>query len=571
MKKKFIALTLCLLLCIPLVLTSCFTKDPPPQDDDPIPELSTYELLGGKFVAEKNPRGFTSIIIEGENPTYNGVFVKTESSETSADLVITTTYRVYNLEVGAEIYSTSVIYDYKTLDYQTNYTDVIIDLFNDFFVVTKYTDEDVAVCELYAQNGQLLLEADEEVMYYHMPFGIFDTTTKVVFDDAIYEIQKTDTGYTTSLVFDLEFMPSISSMPISIGDKYYLVSDDETTLYIFNSSYSQTHEITLIDDSCVAFSDYFSNVFPLNNGNILVQNSFLIGSFSDVNSVDYDFVSQDECYRIETYIINTSTGEKTAVETPYTFETVISRSMIELLMPMLFGKDFELPFEFENIATGVYKIENKELIPVNENAYITTINNDLSISAEYCLPNDAQQGQIISEGKYILSGAYYTRLYNQDDTLVKELGNIDYNEKFIITSKAIYDHDMKLVYSLKDNDADIEEITSNSIIISTYDKTNNQTVYSLIFNNSEAPLEIFRQKSGNEINISSDHYYIKEILENEDGEEYQLVSFYTTEGTLITSVNCLPYTSVIRNSYHGNGYYRYSLTTEDGTCVIILK
>ena len=97
-------------------------------------------------------------------------------------------------------------------------------------------------------------------------------------------------------------------------------------------------------------------------------------------------------------------------------------------------------------------------------------------------------------------------------------------------------------------------------------------LYSLIKKGSE-PTEILRTNilSDKYIEIYNDNYYICEILEDEEGNEYQKVSFYTTKGTLITSVDTLAYSSIERESASAYEMTSYILETEDGFVVVILK
>ena len=97
-------------------------------------------------------------------------------------------------------------------------------------------------------------------------------------------------------------------------------------------------------------------------------------------------------------------------------------------------------------------------------------------------------------------------------------------------------------------------------------------LYSLIKKGSE-PTEILRTNilSDKYIRIYNDNYYICEILEDEEGNEYQKVSFYTTKGTLITSVDTLAYSSIERESASDYKMTSYILETEDGFVVVVLK
>ena len=583
MKKKLIALTMALLLCFILVLTSCSNnKDKAPDGNGatppPVQTLTDYELLGGKFFSEENYSTSSQFAVEGEYEKNSDTLVLTVEQDTSIDLVSTITYRVYSILTKSMVYSTTIVFDAKSLSYNGDYTNVEFYLDDEYFVVSKTFKNEKYATEIYANNGQILINKDEDVDVSSVSFPfLYSESLSIIVDDELYEIEKTDDGYKANLVSDNEFVygsiDSITSFPLPIGDKLFLLSDDENDIVVLNSDFSIEKVIPVTNVYGTTFTDTDVSLFALNDNSLYVQIVTNIGYFGNINSAEYDYVSYDECYRVEAYKLNVTTGEKTFIENPYLFNEVYSLGTINYLLDMYDATDIGLPIEYENVAFGAYKIENKELVFVDKDAYLFTVDNDLSVTGTYALTDGARYGNIISDGRYILDHDYTYILYDKDGKVIKNLGlSFDNNDELIYTSKAIYDHDMNLVYSLKENDADVYEDTNNTIIVTTYDEETGDTVYSLIKKGSE-PTEILRTNilSDKYIEIYNDNYYICEILEDEEGNEYQKVSFYTTKGTLITSVDTLAYSSIERESASAYEMTSYILETEDGFVVVILK
>ena len=261
MKKKLIALTLCLLLCLPLVLASCSNnknnEEPPKTNDEQTtpksPELSIYELLGGKFESNEGFSDYSKFDIEGRYVDGNEFYFVTVEEDVSIDLVSTSTYRVYNLITGAMIYSTSVVFDAKNLSYVTDCTNVEFDYAEDYLVVYKTFGGDMEdTSELFAPNGQLLISKEGEVDFYTSS-SLDRDKDFISVEGEIYEIKKDDNGYVAEMVSNGEFSQS-SFMVYTItkaGDSFIAVNRDQNMIAVLDSQFNVVNYFYIFDTQII--------------------------------------------------------------------------------------------------------------------------------------------------------------------------------------------------------------------------------------------------------------------------------------------------------------------------------
>ena len=586
MKKKLLSLSLCLVLCLSMALTSCslFKKDKKDPEPPAPPSFSTYELLGGKFEPEENYTSHTTTKIVGETSSRNGVLLTTTKSEISDDEnEVTTTYRVYNLEKGTVVFSASTTYSYYSFEYTSSFDSITITLKNSYFVVEKSKDEDTTI-EVYSQNGSILLSKDEEITVTSVSLDFIEEPT-FVFDNGLYKIEASETGDKATLIKELEFATllddDVQIVKLQSGNYLAVVYDyysneTEEIVYILDGNFNFIRAIELYNKEFLPMgSDNVSEyLFLLNNGNLALQLTTKVGSYYDVCSsgVEYDYALNSNCYTVDTYIYNTSTGEKTVVDTPYVFEYVISRFGLEQ-----YESSNGIPFDFENISAYTCKIENKCLVPVSSSplAY-TVLDNDLNVINTYeTLPLGYKNASIISEGKYVLSTDFSTELYNADGTLIKNIGDADTNEKYVISSKAIYDHNMNLVYSLEDSELKISRICADCIIFYEQDEETGNYLYYRLNGTSTEP-QLFLTKDSDTQIYWKDNYYYTTVhtpaeVEGEDGTV--TLSVYAYNGTLITTMTVSDFALISASSASGtNYYYDYiSISDENEVTIIVLK
>ena len=584
MKKKLLSLALCLILCLPFLLTSCFGFGDDAGNDAPppppaLPELSTYELLGGKFEPAEYYTQHTTTKIEGEVEAQSGALLYTAQSKLSTDSnELTTTHRVYNMEKGIVVYSASTTYSYYSFEYTSEYTTVEILLYRDYFVAEKSNDEE-AITEIYSTNGSVLFTSEEKDVYFSSISLDFINEPAIIFDDGLYKIESTNNGDKATLIKDLEFatfvdFDEVSILPLPDGN-YLATSEDYYTgelgriAYILDKDFNFVRAIELFNNEYSIYdTETEPNLFLLNNGNIAVQIITMIGDYLDIVSsgVEYDFVVNERCFIVDTYIVETSTGTKTAVDTPYFFEYLISKYQIEM-----YDDAPDLSFEFENVAF-VATIENKKLVPVTNSSYpITIVNNDLTIKGTYeTLPLGYESGEIISDGKYILYTEFSAEIYNADGTLVKNIGDADINEKFVISSKAVYDHDMNLVYSLEDSELKISRVEDASIIFYKQDKETGNILYYRLNETSNEPQLFLTDDENTQVTWRSDYYYTTVYTPAEvEGEEGTiLLTVYSAAGTFITNMSVSENADI--ESY-SNDYDYITVVDGDEVSVIVLK
>ena len=100
MKKRILALALCLFLVVPFVLTSCFTPDKGNEGGD----TSLYNELKKMYYDEKEPTKAEALEIEGASGKLEDGFYSASKTTTSLDtLDTTTTYFIYNVHHKVQI------------------------------------------------------------------------------------------------------------------------------------------------------------------------------------------------------------------------------------------------------------------------------------------------------------------------------------------------------------------------------------------------------------------------------------------------------------------------------------
>lgn len=578
MKKKILALVLCLVFCVPFVLTSCFGGNAGfdevissyRKDYKDSYDSYDYETFHGDVQSHSGKFFFTKETQEEEimgekYGYYEGLY---QYYRTTVGTRRTDTYRVYDALSATVLYSATTTYctydpdyTYDSSGWTTELTNVSVDEWGeDLFIIKEtcdYTYQDTTYTyKLYDETGYCQLSSSEE----NLDCELLDNLDKeaAIFDDALY-LYDTETNVLTNVKsFKENSVRSFVEDLYQAYDKYVLKTDSD--VYVFNSEFKQLYGTNFNKLSENQFdTDVKSHV--LNNGNILVQIRTTLGSYADVHDVEYTVLVDGICYNVDTYLYEVGNGLYSEIPCDYIISAVGN------------SKDTEeydivgLPNEAENIAY-VQKIENCAIVYVDNNDYsLATLSNDGDIQ----IVSHEDLGDIavaITANRYIVEGEYFTRVYNERNEVVGEVGTINhFNKNFIVTDEAIYDLNLNSVVTLED-DKSYFGITNDTVI---YKETTDNTIYYYLvrmddygyaitdrLTTSDNPDYSYKAAS---VTVNDRYIYVVET----DYSSYTIptnrtITFYQTNGTEIASYD-LP-TEIGSH---------YSLSTLDDCVVFAVK
>ncbi len=540
MKKKILALALCLVLCLPFVLTSCFGGSDDlgkviasfkPEYEPSFNSYSTSAFEGevlsqnGKFVFTRKdvPETITrEVLVDNYYDPYYGYYRDVYEYR---DVATKTThvYRVYNVLTSSEIYSATTAYIsynynsynggyYGTSGWETSLTNVSITEFGEDLFVLKEEDysttykviDATGYCQLSSSSADLeydiIHNLDKEAVIFDNTLYLFDTETNVLSSAKTFKENSIE-GFVRDLY--------------QVGDKYVLLNDSD--VYVFDSQFKQLYGTNFKTFAVDKFESDMQ-VFKLNSGDILVQIQHNIGSYENLYDDKYDFIVEGDCYRLETYLYTVDNGSYEEIDCSYVIDEVVTKDVLVENLEFI-----GLPDDAENIAI-VYVIEDEGVVYKNNNMEIwATLSNDGD--CEIIEVDDLGDFAVaLNDTRYMIQGEFFTRIYNEKGELIGELGNVkDFNKNFIVTNEAIYDMNLNVVVTLDDD-------------TSYYDKTDDSIIY----------------KEENHYSSSSKTYYIAKY--DDYGytttsqivtDEFSSYSYYTSASLTVSD----RFYAVVRNNY----------------------
>ncbi len=521
MKKRILSLLLCTMLLIPFVLSSCFVPGKGPEDT----KKSFFEEMSGMFTSP--PVNFNSskdFVATGTVVNSAGKLAYIRESNVSLDTgITTTTHKVVDVTTGGTIYSYDITYSVGDLSYTSDYTAVSVALSNQGpFVVRKTDKESNITTSVYNSKGTELISG-ADVTYS------FIDAERIIFDNVIYTLGENE----ATMVKDISdsSIGDILSEMIDIGDKYLYIDDVEMVAYYFDSSYNFLHMQILSLSPGNTYTDEQEQVFYIGNGNLLYQHSSQLCEYSPlVNTNSYDFIRDGYCYKLTTYLFNAQSREYKEIDLPYTLLTAFSPNL-------LIDEAVTLPYGADALGIGI-RIDDKKLVYTSNSKVATFF---LFLNGTYKeIPEIDGTTEIaqIGETRYAAKGEFFVNIYNEKDELVGTLDSMkSYNEKYIITNTKIYNHNLELVYSLDDNDANVAFELNDSIIIEKQNKETNAYAYYLITPAQAEPLLVAENKNDVVLREHDNYYYtLANVYDTETGVIIsKALTIFKTNGELIGS------------------------------------
>lgn len=252
------------------------------------------------------------------------------------------------------------------------------------------------------------------------------------------------------------------SAPDTYSEKYfYYYTSQSIEIYDrdFNyvSRWDLPHSISYLEESYVPFR-------VLNNGNVFIQYQVK----TDAEAEEYDLITFEGSdaykYNLCTMILEAKTGKTTKVKTNYYFSNIQSAHTLATLT----SKGDYFADKLENIAK-VYPIVDKRIdtsTPAFD--YVLLKNNgEVTASLKLAKQQTASIPTKITNDKYIVSTLYGRAIVNKKGETLLSISNDSLNivGEYIIGEQAIYNLNMEIVYSLKQNNGTILGKFENAIFV----------------------------------------------------------------------------------------------------------
>ena len=547
MKKRILALALCLLLVVPFVLTSCFTPDKGNEDGD----TSLYNELKKMYYDEKEPTKAETLEIEGASGKLEDGFYSASKTTTSLDtLDTTTTYFIYNVATGALVYSYDVVLSVGD-GYTSEYTSVVFEHYDNMFVVKKGNGEGNILTSIMSADGTELISGTD------VAYKITGNGTLVVFDGKLYVFENNALTFKKSIVGTMleEFISDLAPL----GGKYIYVEPTYNVAVYYDKDFNFLFEKSLVN-SAQAYNTVKSDTYYLGNGNLIYQEVYELGAYNpQIDASTYDYLADGICYKVSSFLLDAGTREYKEITLPFVIETVIPFEYLS----MISGREgMELPYGAENIAM-VKMIDNKKLTYTNGEPNATILlYNDLTYKMSPTIDGTSNISYI-SENRYIVEGNIISTIYNEKGEAVAKIEE-DYsiNESYIYTDRAIYNHNFELVYSLEENDAEIYAELSDALVVCK--AVEEETVYYLLTPAQSAPVEISRKSPAV---YDTFFYTLADEIDGEGNVTGKIVSIFQTNGTLISSYTLYQYSSINVDTI--DGYFIIRTTSKEGNTLLI--
>ena len=540
MKKKLLSLFLCLALCVPFVLTSCT-----------IPNLTNTQKKEPTFIDDilclwENKDSYDSasaFVPDGKVATSNQNFVYTvggDYADESIGLSVEKThYCVYNLASGALVFEDYTFFDMETRTYTSESMSISVTLLNKMiFVIKASAETGKESSHVYDENGNELLKTDGAAL------TVVDDD-RIILADKLYVLENGTLEMKKNLSDISYSFRSIITKLTPYGDRYVYI--DGTMVYVFDQDYSFLYKKALKQTQGSTFAEEKYSYFTLENGNVIFQTTYCVGEYSTLlQSYTYDFISNGKCYKLDSFLLDIRSGSYTEVEIPYILKTVVI-------------SDSALPYGAQNVGAG-QKIDGKKLVTTNGATYGSFLLFNSGKTSGMPSVDGSANITVVNENRFFVENDFSVKVYNENAELIGTLSSYSsYNEKFIITDHAIYNYNLEVVYSLADNNAAVCEVTADSVIVTSYDRSENESTMLLVQEGRE-PVAI-----NDDVSVFACKYFFATVNENNGAKK---IAIYKTNGDLISEY-AIHENSGFENTYEHDNYVVFETTSIEGKTMYI--
>lgn len=541
MKKRALAILLVFALCIPFVLSSCLFPNGDEKEDTP----SFFDEIKDTKADYNEFDTFDSFVIDAgyKSADESFVYVATQEALNEEETHVTSTHTVYNVFTKQAVYSVSIEYSIEEKAYSSLYKSVSVSFGDNVFTVAGTKASGTTEYIVRSTEGKELLKSDYEITYLN--------DGRILTDDKVYEYKNGE----MSLVKDLsDSIVSAIIEDLACYDGLY-VYYESNTLYVFGSTYKLLATQQLAPNALSPLANTNYSKYTLENGNVIFQVSGKVCDYSpDVEKRNYDYVLNGACYKLDTFFYDLATLTYKEITMPYLLSSVTSSE--------------KLPYGAQNVAVGTL-INNKELVYSGNSSRDTILLYNDGTYRDLPFANESKVFAVLSDNTYIVRDTFTTQVYDKDDNLIGTLDYVSYaNEKLIVTPTTIYDHGLNVVYSLKDNDANLEYISSSAAVVSLEDTETLNTKYLVIKVGSE-PSVLAIDTDDIEIFFHEGYIYTLETVRNEASlPVHKVLTVYDPQGNTICDATLSLSERLVTLDY--DSYAVIKAVNEEGKIVIIV-
>ncbi len=219
----------------------------------------------------------------------------------------------------------------------------------------------------------------------------------------------------------------------------------------------------------------FLSAYPLGNGDVLLQYRNLV----EDSGIAYDYRQGDECYTLDTYLLDVTTGEATEIACDYYIEAMLGREELE--------ERFDL--SARGIAPTEYAVNvcvaSRVVNGLLEASRLTVLDHDGSLmyAMDRIIPEQRIDGgdpfgfSLLSDGSYlvtlrsqtasraIVSADGRVRAYLGTESQARVVGS------YVVTADGIYDYDLNSLYRFDENGFALYATLGDRILVSAEEQT----------------------------------------------------------------------------------------------------
>lgn len=389
-------------------------------------------------------------------------------------------------------------------------------------IVTQDEQTNTTRSTIYDNAGKVVCENVKEYRFLNDCL-VYDSVHVVRFDKNTGAIKET---YTRS-----EFDGAIPSCDEWNDDYYYAKTD--RMIEVYDKHYVKTATYTVPSYVEGVHSSDSVTYWVMHDGTVVVQGLVEVDAQND----RYDLLQGGEKYDLFTMRINPKNGKTQKLSVDFVIFMLTSADRM--------GKDNFFDSSVKNLGI-VIKITDRRLNESESAMCIMSLDSRLKGNELFVVNGEAVNAEPIGNGYLIGEGAESGTTYLLDAKM-KMHANMDavttYTEKYILTSRGIYDYDLKQLEDLSGKDYQYVTKVGNALIFSeTVTKAATETTPATTETNYYLYNGAFKKIADGEtwVNDSYDNYYVlRSTPDATETEPYPetTYSYYDASGNLLfTSV-----------------------------------
>lgn len=484
MKRKILLLTICLLCAFTLAFTSCTEEEGSNvsifDTYDAIEQLLDLNIKGlnskneyinsGKYIAASE-----NYLLIRENVTVDGFEMK---KLTVKD--IRTNGEIYSITYDDGTEELSKIYDVEIILGSDKHS--LNNIGKDYFVITtkengkEYSQEDIITVEIHNIKNERIcsykgsLDNFEDLncvakMDIHLEQKspcVFQKNDHIFFMNKLY--RQEENGLVLVKELESERLLSLDYTCFTYMNERYVYNSSDGEFYVFDKEFN----FVRYEKVDVPFGYNYTFVGFLSLDKLVYVLDKRVDKDELNEGEEYDFIFDGVAYTREFHTYNVATGNTGNVDDILYRDTVaiLCKDYLNLNRDgeeIDFGADVLLETDLEMIDGKYY--ERESLTYTTDELLYTFLKVDKEISG-FSAPDVNILGKL-STGNYVVSLPFEIAVYNKNK---EKLGSIDgevldITDKYIITEKGIYNHDLEIKYLFAGNEAYYATVGDTPIVV----------------------------------------------------------------------------------------------------------